>query len=753
MKTVVRRRPRSAGAARPARDPRALSPLVAFPAVWVLAVAVSQVQLLNVQRPWSAAMWIVVFLVPVAFVLGGVLAATAARRHSHPSPPTVALPPHRRMLRVALVACVVLGYLELAHQFALAGGIPLLSANIDTTRLAQPGGPTILLTDLLTVAAVVGLSTPRDLLTRGSRLELALAVAALAGFAMQGGRGSIALPLVVALFVRSLRWGLPRPRSLAAGAVVVAGAIIALFYLRAGQQATNPFKTELYSEVLPSLPGLLHPLVPLHVALATNFEALARIVEYFPAAEAFGHGRFTAQGLDLVVPGARPLGTISALLTPPWVTSTVAGTLWADGGMPIVAVGSALTGAISTGAYALARRTGELRHALVAGYLLYYALFGVYTNLWATNADWLLVVPLLFAVGTLAEGRVAVERLPRLGRYARRPGARRSWRRSVRVITAAKRLRTASAGKPVLGALAALVVLVVLATAIQTLLPDSDPPKPVGLTVSATAPFPTGMAPATVGALVTDGDLHGDNEPVWQLPVGSGRALLHEYAFAKPDLLDRLRRRLRIPPAERGNIVDVARWDSEGPTDVFSLRRTKGGRTVTARSTAGELRATGVAPLGAPRRGFERDVAVATFSGPRPDLFVIDRGPRQERAELTVYSGESAYRQKALKVKLPLRGLLPPKWSVDVGVVEGSKPDLVLVTRRGLSGRPEAHVLSGESRFQAAVSQQPLDATVARLRAGFAIGSSLGRPTLYLVSLSGHPSIRLVPLGPATSRP
>ena len=40
---------------------------------------------------------------------------------------------------------------------------------------------------------------------------------------------------------------------------------------------------------------------------------------------------------------------------------------------------------------------------MAAAYLLYLAVFGLYTNLWTQQLDWLLVVPLLLIVGAIAE--------------------------------------------------------------------------------------------------------------------------------------------------------------------------------------------------------------------------------------------------------------------------------------------------------------------------------------------------------------
>jgi len=52
-------------------------------------------------------------------------------------------------------------------------------------------------------------------------------------------------------------------------------------------------------------------------------------------------------------------------------------------------------------------RTRSLGWCLVAGYLLYVTLFGLYTNLWTQHVDWLMVSPLLLVVGWMCDPRKA----------------------------------------------------------------------------------------------------------------------------------------------------------------------------------------------------------------------------------------------------------------------------------------------------------------------------------------------------------
>ena len=382
----------------------AISPLVLFPAIWLLGIALAQIHLLQVQRPWSTTMWLVVAAVPIAFILGGMIGGEVALARAVPADERQAA--STRAVRAALAACVALGWLEEIHQWVAAKAVPLLSSNIDAARFRQPGGLTIVLTDLLTVAAIVSLTLPRNPFARSARFELGIAFAALAGFLLAGGRGTVVLPVVGAVFARLLYWGMPRARHILAVAVIGLVLVSGLFYIRTAQhRTTDAFSQELYQRVLPSTPSALWPLVPIDIGIATNYEALARIVDYFPSDAPFGHGLYDAAGLHRFIHNARYLVPISQQLSSPWVTTTVAGPFWADGGMAGVVVGTALIGLLTTATYWYARRTRELRHALVAGYFLFLAVFGFYANIWTQQVDWLLVAPLLFALGSLAERR------------------------------------------------------------------------------------------------------------------------------------------------------------------------------------------------------------------------------------------------------------------------------------------------------------------------------------------------------------
>ena len=660
----------------------ALSPAVLFPAIWFLGVALAQIHVLRVQRPWSQTMWLVVFITPVAFVLGAWAGRTLTR--------TVTLrlvrsdisasAKGRRRLRWLLVAFVVIGYLEQAHQFAAVGAIPLLSSNVDATRAAQPGGPTIVLTDLLTVAAIVALTVPPRLVSREAIPELFIGAVALLGFALAGGRVTIVLPLVAAFFARALYRRPPRFRTLAAAAAVLAIAASSLFFYRSSQHPANAFEQELYDQVLPSTPVVLQPLIPLHIGIATNYEALARVVDYFPQQQEYGHGRYSALGLDLFIHDARNLGDVTTRLSGPWVTSTTVGPFWADGGFPLVMAGLALIGALSAAAYVLARRTRSLRHCLVAGYFLFLAAFGFYTNLWTQHADWLLVTPLLFIAGTIAETGGVPLRTPSL-----------RWRREAPRAVEASFI-----------AAVAVAVSVVLALAYE-LVRTPGPPAVAGTVISRVTPsrtlrLPEGVTSAYMTALA-DGYARAELPTIWFVEQSRRAITLTRVAWDESLVPRPSRASIRWRPRAIG--FDVVKWNGDGSALVILTEAPRGINVhVVALASTHRILQEGLARIDPVSRTIVRTFGVVRWSGRLPDLVVIDRSRQPGSPIVRVFSGESSFSKRVATIVVPaMSAMNPPAWAVDVGHV-GGRAGVAAFLRDGRisgSGVPEAHVFTGRT--------------------------------------------------------
>jgi hypothetical protein len=493
-----------------------LSPLLAFPLAWAFGALLSQVHLLDAQGSWPPEMIAVVVAVPLAFVAGGLIGEGIAAATTRIRAARVETRISERAFRRLLVAIVAIGLLEVAHQFAKAGTIPLLSGSIDAARFSQ-GGPTVVLTDLLTVAAILALARPRDLFARSARFELGIAAVSIGAFGLQGGRGSVVLPIVVAILARWLYWGRPSPYLLTGGVVLAVLAISAGFFLRVYQHPTTPFESELFGEVLPPLPFFLKPLIPVYLAITTNFLALKGIVGHFPTVAPYGHGVFDAVALDNFISGTKHIGDVSALTTPPWVTSTVAGPLWADGGLTWIVPGIALTGVAAGGAYAAAIRTCSFRWAMAAAYLFFLALFGLYTNLWTQQIDWLIVVPLLIVFGAFAEDPDDPPGVS--GRILGKIRAMHAQRTASDPPATSAPGSDANGGEPrpprsyraaMIAGAAAIAVLLVAGLAIQATLPDPYP-------VSSVKRLPASVAGAR--AIMTDGDHPSENTALWWVNV------------------------------------------------------------------------------------------------------------------------------------------------------------------------------------------------------------------------------------------
>jgi len=741
-----------------------LSPLLAFPIAWAAGALLSQAHLLQAQGSWPTEMIAVVVAVPLAFVAGGLIGQALTAAATTVSRVRIETRISERTFRRILLAMVAIGLLEVAHQFAKAGTVPLLSGSIDAARFAQ-GGPTVVLTDLLTVAAILALAKPRELLARGSRFELGIAVVAIGAFGLQGGRGSVVLPIVVAILARWIYWGRPNAYVLATGTTLAMLAISFGFYLRVYQHPTTPFEAELFGEVLPPLPFFLKPLIPVYLAITTNFLALKGIIGHFPTVAPYGHGVYDAVAFDNFVSGTRQIGDVSALTTPPWVTSTVAGPLWADGGFGWIVPGLALAGAIAGGAYAAASRTRSFRWAVAAAYLFFIALFGLYTNLWTQQIDWMIVVPLLILFGAFIEdpeeppgavGRVwgKIRTMPIGSSPAPpRPAAPKhepAGSHPPRVPRSYRAAAIASAG--------AIAVLLVAGLAIQATLPDPYP-------LIATKRLPASVARAE--QVMTDGDHPGENASLWWVNRRGNRVIVRAVDPSRLTDGPLVVNRFKLPGAASASF-DVGRWPPLRSTALFIFREQGNDLEIVIRDTEENrvyerLRAS-VAP---PLPGATRDLAIATWSGNRrPDLIIVDRNEENSRVRLRVLGGKGELGAQELATTLPFRGLAPREWSVDIGSVAAAEPeneeerknpvyraDLALIQKDPDRTHANFKAMLGEQGYRGFAFQRDLD-----LPGGvapdstFLLGTMAGATSLYQVlpHTPRGPLLRIFSIEPIT---
>lgn len=158
-----------------------------------------------------------------------------------------------------------------------------------------------------------------------------------------------------------------------------------------------------------------------------------------------------------------------------------------------------------------------------------------------------------------------------------------------------------------------------------------------------------------------------------------------------------------------GRPVDVETWAGAGPAlfVVSSPRRSPTLRLISLRTGRPLLEST--VPLPAQKSDL-RDFFVARWSGPRPDLFVLDRNVNRRKPLsprpwlIRIYSGESGFKKLVLESSIKKsisKQLSQRNWWLDFGVRRPPKPSLILVTRgkETGTGQTEVHTLSGHSRF------------------------------------------------------
>ena len=393
-----------------------------------LAALLAQIHILDVQGPWST-------------VMVGVVVTRAARLRRRRADRRGNRPRGNTLSRRPVRSCECpsalsggscsrwsrIGLLEIATRLP-ARAPPSISGSIDDARFSK-AGPDDPAHQPAHGGGDRGDDAGRRPIARESRFELAISAVALGRLRLQAGRGGVVLPMIVVIIARWLYWGRPSPYLLTAGGLRLPGDLLRLLpaHLPAPDDPIRG-RTVRRSAAAPAL--LVKPLIPVYLALTTNFVALQGIVDHFPTVACFRARRLRRRSLRRFISAARDVGDVSGGLTPPWVTSTVAGAFWADGGFAVLVPGVAITGILAAGAYAAAARTCHV--PLGAGCRLptFLAIFGLYTNLWTQQIDWLIVTPLLFVFGAFAEDPQAPPGI--VGAHGARSGACRHVNRQPR---------------------------------------------------------------------------------------------------------------------------------------------------------------------------------------------------------------------------------------------------------------------------------------------------------------------------------
>jgi hypothetical protein len=272
----------------------------------------------------------------------------------------------------------------------------------------------------------------------------------------------------------------------------------------------------------------------------------------------------------------------------------------------------------------------------------------------------------------------------------------------------------------------------------------------VGVTVSPTSMLMTStdaLAPASLWIL----NRQGTTTQVVGVPL----PIVHTRRGARENTLTaRLRTTL---PSPAGRPVDVEDWPGAGPTlfVVSSPRRAPTLRLISLRTKRTLLESKVQLP---PQKSDRREFSVARWSGPRPDLFVIDRDvnrnhPQSRRPwKIRIYSGESGFKKLVFEFtmkKLRSRQFSQGDFWIEVGNRRQAKASVVLITKGETgTGQTEVHVLSGHAGFRRFTLES---GTELKDRIGlqrrFIFESERRGGTVYMVrNQDGHLSLVPVPL-------
>jgi hypothetical protein len=269
-----------------------------------------------------------------------------------------------------------------------------------------------------------------------------------------------------------------------------------------------------------------------------------------------------------------------------------------------------------------------------------------------------------------------------------------------------------------------------------------------------------GVGVAPDSTLLTSADPGGDSE-LWVLDRDGGRvratgvplpAMHGDATLEKLTLRATMHRDLRV----EGDPVDVEDWPGSGPTlfAVSSPRRSPVLRLYSLSSGRQVLESKLSLP---PQESDRRDFFVARWSGPRPDLFVVDRDANQRKPDshrlwtIRAFSGESGFGKAVLDSRIKRKfssKLSEAEWWMDIGFEHKrqAKPNLILITRGRDTGtgQTEVHILSGKRKYHDFSLHIPTELPD-RLRQPFLFRSERHGGAVMLVRVEGG-VLRLVPV-------
>jgi hypothetical protein len=238
--------------------------------------------------------------------------------------------------------------------------------------------------------------------------------------------------------------------------------------------------------------------------------------------------------------------------------------------------------------------------------------------------------------------------------------------------------------------------------------PNPDQPPSIAATriVSLPASSLLNLSAPERGLFMTS-DADGHSNGVWTVDA-SGRLRRFRISPQSLQVTTSVGPRLFTPSQARANNlvgVNVAAWQARTADAAVVTERHGQAVRVRVVSLGHPVRVLASASIPLKRAPSAIATAVATWSGPRPDLYLFERS-QSGSWTVAVYSGESQFRRQLFKSVLP-RTLVARNAAFAVAHFGSSKPSL-LVIDPGVGAETLLHLGRGDTAFDAWVLNQPL---------------------------------------------
>jgi hypothetical protein len=386
-----------------------VSPAVLFATIWLVGLLGATFPPFGIDD-WSPNVWLVMVAAP-AFVVAGAALAAGSR-------PVFREPIGFRRIGGAtertawlLLAGTIIGGAVFVFEFAVVGGIPLISGKADQLRFHLVVNPFLhLLTRLVPVSVVLALILVPRVLGRTRWVLSAVVVLGASLLALQASRLEVVTVVGIYGLTALMVYRLSRRvlMGLSALAIVTLAFASSVFLLRLPQNPTTAFEFAMLDQVVPSRGPLLAWTVPAQIGISSGMWVMGRLVLTDALVAAPGSGLYMLHGYDRFLP-AKDSQAVAVTVTSPLIAPTYLADPYGDFGLAGATAFSLGLGLIAGGAYRMAVRRGSLFFVVLYAYVMYWVLFGIYVNIWTYYAFWIVDIVLIWVGCRIINGnRVAV---------------------------------------------------------------------------------------------------------------------------------------------------------------------------------------------------------------------------------------------------------------------------------------------------------------------------------------------------------